>query len=350
VSPAPLPPLIPLPGQPAGVPWPTDEWARALPGFDPGERLDPLLDRLFTDGAADRFGTTNAVLVVRGGQLVVERYGAGVDAGTTLPSWSMAKSILHALVGVLVGEGRLDLQAAPAWPGWSASDDPRSAITLDHLLHMRSGLQWLEDYVDGERSNVIEMLFGTGRPDVAAYAAALPLAHPVDTRFCYSSGTSCLVSAATRQVAGDPAAYEAFMHRALFDPIGMRSPIPKFDARGTWIGSSYCFSTAEDFARFGLLYLRDGRWDSTQVLPEGWVDHARTPQPDVDDDGWGYGAHWWLLPDRDDGLFFASGYRGQYTIVVPRLDLVVVRSGDSETDQRDAVLGSLLQIVDCFAS
>ena len=139
------------------------------------------------------------------------------------------------------------------------------------------------------------------------------------------------------------------MHRALFDPIGMRSPIPKFDASGTWIGSSYCFSTAEDFARFGLLYLRAGVWDGTQVLPEGWVDHARTPQPDVDDDGWGYGAHWWLLPDRDDGLFFASGYRGQYTIVVPGLDLVVVRSGDSETEQRDAVLGTLLEIVDCFS-
>jgi len=350
VSPAPLPPLTPLPGQPAGVPWPTDEWARALPGFDPGARLDPLLDELFDDSAAERFGTTNAVLVAHGGRLVVERYGVGIDATSTLPSWSMAKSILHALVGVLVGEGRLDLQASPAWPGWSAADDPRSAITLDHLLHMRSGLQWLEDYVDGERSNVIEMLFGSGRPDVAGYAAGRPLAHPVDSHFCYSSGTSCLVSAATRHVVGDPAGYEAFMHRALFDPIGMRSPIPKFDASGTWIGSSYCFSTAEDFARFGLLYLRDGMWDGARVLPEGWVDHARSPQPDVDDEGWGYGAHWWLLPDRTDGLFFASGYRGQYTIVVPDLDLVVVRSGDSETEQRDAVLGTLLGVIDCFTA
>ena len=141
---------------------------------------------------------------------------------------------------------------------------------------------------------------------MAEYAASLPLAHPVDAEFCYASGASCLVSAATRQVVGDPEAYEAFMHRALFDPIGMRSPIPKFDASGTWIGSSYCFSTAEDFARFGLLYLRDGLWDGARVLPERWVDHARAPQPDVDDEGSGYGAHWWVLPDRDDGLFFAS--------------------------------------------
>ncbi len=330
------------------MPWPTEQWATALPGFDPGERLDPLLDGFFDAASTDRFGRTNAVLVVQGGQVVVERYGPDIHAATTLPSWSMAKSILHALVGVLVGEGELHLDESPAWPGWSSADDPRSAITLDHLLHMRSGLRWLEDYVDGERSNVNEMLFGPGRPDVAGYAADLPLAHAVDTTFCYSSGTSCIVSAATRRVVGDPAAYEAFMHRALLDPIGMRSSIPKFDASGTWIGSSYCFSTAEDFARFGLLYLRDGVWDGTRVLPEGWVDHARWPQAYVDDEGWGYGAHWWLLPDRDDGLFFASGYRGQYTIVVPGLDLVVVRSGDSETEQRDAVLGTLLQIIDCF--
>ncbi|MGZ4682261.1 MAG: serine hydrolase domain-containing protein, partial [Acidimicrobiales bacterium] len=324
-------------------------WVRALPDLDPGERRDPVLDQLFDDTTGERFGTTDAVLVVQGGRLVIERYGAGIDATTTLPSWSMAKSILHALVGVLVGDGRLTLDEAPAWPGWSGTDDPRTDITLDHLLHMRSGLAWLEDYVDGQRSNVIEMLFGSGRPDVAAYAAGQPLAHPVDRTFCYSSGTSCIVSAATRRLVGGPREYEAFMHEALFDPIGMRSPIPKFDASGTWIGSSYCFATATDFARFGLLYLRDGVWDGRRVLPEGWVDHARTPQPDVDDEGWGYGAHWWLLPGRDDGLFFASGYRGQYTIVVPGLDLVVVRSGDSETEQRDAVLGSLLAIVDCFA-
>ena len=111
----------------------------------------------------------------------------------------MAKSILHALVGVLVGEGRLDLHRPRPGPGGRPPTTPASSITLDHLLHMRSGLQWLEDYVDGERSNVIEMLFGPGRPDVAGYAAGLPLAHPVDSTFCYSSGTSCIVSAATRQ-------------------------------------------------------------------------------------------------------------------------------------------------------
>ena len=162
------------------------------------------------------------------------------------------------------------------------------------------------------------MLFGPGRPDVAGYAAGRPLAHPVDSTFCYSSGTSCIVERGHPSGRRRPDRVRG-VHapRRCSTRSACARPIPKFDAAGTWIGSSYCFSTAEDFARFGLLYLRDGVWDGTRVLPEGWVDHARTPQPDVDDDGWGYGAHWWLLPDRDDGLFFASGYRGQYTIVVP---------------------------------
>ena len=111
-----MPALIPLPGQPAGVPWPTDQWVRALPGFDPADRLDPLLDQVFHDGATERFGTTDAVLVVHGGRLVVERYGTGIDATTTLPSWSMAKSILHTLVGVLVADGRVDQSAARIRP------------------------------------------------------------------------------------------------------------------------------------------------------------------------------------------------------------------------------------------
>ncbi len=281
---------------------------------------------------------------------MAERYRDGVDEHTTLPSWSMAKSILHAVVGILVGRGLLDPAAPAAFRPWTAPDDARGAITLDDLLHMRSGLSWVEDYVDGETSTVIEMLFGSGRGDMAAYAADRPLAAPVGSRFEYSSGTSNLISAVTARVVGrDPATYEAFLRSALFEPLGMTSPIPKFDGAGTWIASSYCFATARDFARFGLLYLRDGVWDRARLLPPGWVDHARTPQADVLDEGWGYGAHWWLLPERDDGLFFACGHQGQYLMVVPALDLVVVRSGLSEAAHRDAIVAFLLDVIACFA-
>ena len=348
-----LPPaaLPGLPSQPDSVPWPTSGWPEGPPaaGTDT-DRLHALIAEVTSNSRDAELGATRAVLAVHGGRLVAEAYRDGVGADTTLPSWSMAKSILHAVVGILIGEGKLDLTGPAGFPQWAAPDDPRHAITLDDLLHMRSGLAWIEDYVDGDASTVIEMLFGAGRPDVAGYAASQPLATPVGSAFSYSSGTSNLVSAITARVAGrDPVTYEAFLHSALFDPLGMTSPIPKFDAAGTWIASSYCFATARDFARFGLLYLRDGLWEGKRLLPEGWVDHARTPQADVDDEGWGYGAHWWVLPDRDDGLFFASGHQGQYLVVVPALDLVVVRSGLSEAAHRDAIVAFLSAVISCFA-
>jgi CubicO group peptidase (beta-lactamase class C family) len=339
------PALPPLPGQPDGVPWPTRDWP--VGPAAPDDAATSVAEAFTPEGTA-RMGTTRAVLVVHRGRLVLERYAPDVDAASTLPSWSMAKSILHTLVGVLVAQGRLNLDEPVPVPQWQGADDPRRAITLDHLLHMRSGLSWREDYVDEQRSDVIEMLFGGGRPDVAAYAAGRPLAHPPGATYSYSSGTSCIVSAITRDLVGGPEAYERFMHEVLFDRIGMTSPIPKFDAAGTWIGSSYCFATAGDFARFGLLHLRGGTWDGDEVVPRSWVDHARTPQPDVLDDGWGYGAHWWNLPDRDDGLFFANGHEGQYLWIVPARDLVIVRSGLSESAHSPAIVAFLDRLTTCF--
>ena len=331
------------------MPWPTVDWPVGAPAPTVDEqRLIALINSAFGSAGVAAMGTTNAVLAVHGGVLVAERYAPGIDAATTLPAWSMAKSILHTLVGVLVADGRMTLGEPAAVAPWQTAGDPRAAITIDQLLHMRSGLAWLEDYVDDQRSDVIEMLFGSGRPDVADYAATRPLAHPPGSTYYYSSGTSCIVSALTRDLIGGSAAYERFMHDALFDRIGMRSPIPKFDAAGTWIGSSYCFATARDFARFGLLNLRGGTWDGDQIVPAWWVDHGRTAQLDVDDDGWGYGAHWWNLLNRSDGLFFASGHRGQYLWIVPALDLVIVRSGDSESAQSKAIVAYLNQLTACF--
>ena len=313
----------------------------------PADAFRPLLDELGTPELTATIGTTRALLVVHRGELVVERYGDGTDATTTLPSWSMAKSILHAAVGVLVGRGELDPAAPADLSAWRNPGDPRGGITVDHLLHMRSGLAWTEDYVAGHASDVQEMLFGPGRADVAGYAADRPLAHAPGSRFCYSSGESNLLSEVVAQAVGGGDRYEGFLRSALFDPLGMTSAVPKFDARGTWIASSYCFATARDFARFGLLYLRDGVWDGVQLLPPGWVDHGRRPQPDAVDDGWIHGAHWWSLPEPDDGLFFASGYRGQRLVVVPGRDLVIVRCGDSEPAQADPLTAWLDRLIRC---
>ncbi|MFL6205823.1 MAG: serine hydrolase domain-containing protein [Acidimicrobiales bacterium] len=326
-------PLLPLPPQPGDVPWPTESW----PTGEPPPGLEQVVDEVFSD--PDRYGDTYAVVVVQGGRLLLERYGGAlphfdrppepVEPHTPLLSWSMAKSVLHAAVGLLVGEGRLQLDAPPGVPGW---DDDRSAITLDHLLHMRDGLRWVEDYVDDGVSNVIAMLFGEGQADVAAYAGASPLAHPPDTVFNYSSGTSNIVAGIVgRAVAPDTVT--AFLQDRLLQPIGMRSAEPRVDDTGTFIGSSFVYATAQDWARFGLLYLRDGVWEGERLLPAGWVDHGRTVRS-VDEDGALYGAHWWVDElDTARGTFRASGYEGQMVAVCPPLDAVVVRLGRTPEPQ-----------------
>ena len=292
--------------------------------------LDRSLDHAFAQ--PESLGTTNAMVIVHRGAIVRERYADGLDATTTHVSWSMAKSMLHATIGILVREGRLDVAAIADDPAWRAAGDPRGSITIDQLLKMRSGLLFHEDYVDEHTSHVIEMLFGAGKPDAAAYAAALPLEHEPDSVFHYSSGTSNILSAMVARllgVRGD--AYRAFLRRELWDPLGMKSAEPRFDEAGHWIASSFVFATAQDFARFGLLYLRDGIWSGRRILPEGWVDYARTHTGTDEETGLGYGAHWWLIPGSL-GIFRCSGYNGQRIIVVPPLDLVVVRLGVSPVD------------------
>lgn len=254
----------------------------------------------------------------------------------------------QALTGILVREGKLDIHAPAAVPEWQGAGDPRRAITPDQLLRMSSGLKFAEDYVDAGVSDVIEMLFGRGKGDVAAYAASLPLAQAPDTVWNYSSGTSNILSRLLSQTLGMSGdAFREFMFRELFEPLGMRSPQPKFDAAGTFIGSSFCYCTARDFARFGLLYLRDGVWEGNRILPEGWVDYARTPTPVPETERLGYGAHWWLGM-AGPGSFSANGYEGQFTVLVPELDLILVRNGKSPNEQKDAVMDWMGAVADCF--
>jgi CubicO group peptidase (beta-lactamase class C family) len=259
----------------------------------------------------------------------------------------MAKSITHALAGLLVKDGRLDVRAPARAPEWSGPGDPRAKITLDHLLRMSSGLAFREIYREGEGSDVIEMLFGRGAQDMAAFAASFPLEHDPGRFFSYSSGTTNIISRALRQaLSADGPGFEAFMRRRLFDPLGMRTASPKFDAAGTFVGSSFCYASAEDFARFGLLYLRDGVWEGERLLPEGWVEYARTPtfrQADCPDGP--YGAHWWL-ETAGPGSFSANGFEGQFIVLAPDLDLILVRLGRTPAEASPALVafvGDLVQ-------
>lgn len=299
----------------------------------------------FTDAA--RFGETVAMVVVHHGRVVHEHYGESVTTSTPLISWSMAKSITDALVGMCVGDGLLDAHAPAPVAQWQG--DARSAITLQNLLEMRSGLRWIEDYVDGETSDVIAMLFGAGKDDHAQYAIDCPLEYEPGSTWVYSSGTTnviCRILAdALGDVPGSHARMDGLLAR-LFGTLGMTAE-PRFDAAGTFVGSSYVFASARDFARFGYLYLRDGMWENERILPAGWVDHARRCHVVDAESNLGYGSQWWTLPEEPDALV-ASGYEGQHIIVCPSRDLVVVRLGKTVADLRPNVLASLRRLIAAF--
>jgi CubicO group peptidase (beta-lactamase class C family) len=309
-----------------------------------------IADELFADDAPH--GVSLALLVLHRGELIVERYGSQPDsvfgpggpvtAETTLISWSIAKSITHAAVGILVGDGLLELDQPADVAAWRGT--PKETITLQHLLDMRPGLEWVEDYVDDSVSHCIEMLFGSGQHDMAAYAAGLPMVAAPGEVWNYSSGTTNIVCRIIGNiVGGGREGMELFLRDRLFGPAGMHSAIPKFDDTGTFVGSSYVYATARDFARFGELYLHDGVVDGRRLLPEGWRDHARTFVAG-DEDGMDYGSHWWLWHDQP-GSLACHGYEGQYCVVLPHKDLVLVHLGKCPADDRAELTSRLRAIV-----
>jgi CubicO group peptidase (beta-lactamase class C family) len=303
------------------------------------------VDTLFS--GAPGIGRTDALLVTRHGETVIERYGEGIGADTRLRSWSMAKSVLHAAVGILVAEGALDLDAPAPVAAWAHPDDPRRAITLRHLMVMRSGLAWTEAPVGRTLPDVVTMFYGNDHrpfPDCAAWAADRPLAHSPGERLHYSSANSIIVSSIVRDLVGAGDAYEAWLHRVLFDPLGM-SPRLRFDEAGTWLASSYCSCTAREFERFGRLYLDGGMAEGTRLLPAEWVATADI-DTGTDEEGRTHTMHWWRFADTP--WFHASGYLGQHIVVVPPLDLVVVRTGETATTERDHVVDALVELIGSF--
>jgi CubicO group peptidase (beta-lactamase class C family) len=293
--------------------------------------LDAALQWAFSEPDPARPRRTRAVVVVYKGRVVAERYADGFTKDTPLPGWSMAKSVVNALAGVLVKEGKLSLRDPAPIPEWRGSSDPRRQITLDQLLRMSSGLEFQENYRN-PLADAMRMLFGEA--DAGAYAAAKPLEAPPGTRWSYSSGTTNIIARAMRQVVGDPD-YLEFPRRALFARLGMASAVMETDAGGTFVGSSFMYATARDWARFGLLYLRDGVWSGERILPQGWVAYTRTPAPSAAEKQ--YGAHFWLRFSEgyrcgNEGplpadAFHAVGFDGQFITVIPSRELVLVRLG-----------------------
>lgn len=348
-------PLLPLRPQPPNVAWPTREWPTGpLDARVDVATLDGLLDHAFAAEEPDDLARSHAFVAIQGGRLVSERYAHDAAPDDTFGSWSMAKSITSALVGILVRQGRLDIREPIPVKEW-ADDDPRRRITVDQMLRMVDGLRFreaeaLDDgglyYYPPDESDVIPMLFGDGKADTAGFASTLPKVAEPEARWNYNSGASNLLARLVGEiVGGGEAGMRAFMHDELFGPLGMRTPQPRFDEAGTFVGSAFCYCSARDFARFGYLYLRDGVWDGARILPEGWVDYSRTPTPQSP--AGTYGAHFWVIPGSL-GLFSCQGAFGQRTLISPKLDLVVVRVGNTPAEKVGHAVDWCRRAVDTF--
>ncbi len=309
------------------------------------ERLAPIA-KAFVDERAYK-GHPFAFVVLHRGGVVAECYDKGIGRDTKLLSWSMAKSFANALIGLMVKDSLLNIHAPMDIPEWQG--DGRKAITLHDLMQMQSGLEWNEDY--GARSDVNIMLHC--ERDMGLYALSKPLEHKPGTYWQYSSGTTNIVMRYLRSRFPSEEAFIGYMRSRLFDPLGIVRPVFEQDLSGTFVGSSYLYATARDFARFGQLYLDDGCVDSERILPKGWVDYTRRPAAAS---GEHYGAFFWLngngkFPDVPKDMFYCDGHDGQDIFIFPSHELVVVVLGFSPKPDNvidfNALLRDILSLTTC---
>ncbi|MGB7454029.1 MAG: serine hydrolase [Lysobacterales bacterium] len=299
--------------------------------------LEHLLDEAFTETDPNIARNTKAVVVIHKGRLIAEKYAQGVTAGTPLPGWSMTKSVTNLLIGLLINDGKISLsQTAPVPLWYEEIGDPRGEITVDQLLRMSSGLAFDEEYAF--YSDVTRML--SVEADAAGFAASRPLIAEPGEVWSYSSGTSNILSGVIRRtIGGYMQEYYDFTQQRLFLPLGIRTASLETDNNGTFIGSSYMYASARDWARLGQFCLQDGRWLGERLLPEGWMAYSTTPTPNNPRNN--YGAHFWLNADPEDNeqqrtwpdlpadAYSMNGFQGQRVIIIPWKQLVVVRLGAS---------------------
>lgn len=278
---------------------------------------------------------TQGVVVVRHGAIVSEWYADGADADSWTASWSVAKSFSSAVTGIAVADGSIDSVDDPAatyLDEWAGTD--KADITVEDILHMQSGLAWDEDYQprSADSSDVVQMGLSANE---LAYAAARPVAKPPGSTWVYSSGDAMILAGIVEGATGTSMRDYATEH--LFKPIGMERADWWEDAEGQTLGYCCLDSTARGYARFGLLYLHEGRWGDDQVIPASWVKDSIRDAPG---DHPGYGYMWWLQPELEgvpDDVYSAQGHDGQFIWVIPSLDLVVVRTGTYVKDPGPAV-------------
>lgn len=336
-------PRITSPGISDAMQWPIgDKISVAYPVCVDSLAVAAAVNKAFTQhrkaagGDTSITNITRALIVLYDGQIVAEKYAAGFTASTKLTGWSMTKSITSALIGILVKQNKINIDAPAPVQEWKDAKDPRHKITVKNLLQQASGLHFEEVYDKSSDAN--KMLFIRG--DAAAYAASLGLNKAPGSDFRYSSGNTNILSRMIREIVGEKD-YHQFPYKQLFHKIGMYNTVLEPDASGTFVGSSFCYATARDWARFGLFYLNNGKQKDEQILPEGWVKQSVSPSAAAERGE--YGFQWWLnagaknnagnriYPDLPTDMFYADGYEGQNVFVIPSKKLVVVRLGLTRT-------------------
>ncbi len=325
--------MPPPPGDPDTIPWPEgDRDAEAAPpALVDVEALQHASDWAFQRESPEQ--VTLSLLVVHDGRIIHERYAPGVDRSTRTRTWSTAKSIAVTLIGMLVDQGRLDLDE-PLDLDWfpqvrSPERDPRHGITLRHLLNMSSGL-YPVDNRGREYATGSGLAYWAGASSIRG-ARNRGLIREPGSYWDYENYDTLLAVYLMKLALGDEGTYLEFPRRALLDRIGMRNTLLGVDRFGDFILSSQVYTNARDLARFGLLYLQEGVWNGERLLSREWIDFVRTPAPATADRGNFYGGQWWLVPDNRTDVppdaYSTAGNRGQYVIVVPSHDLVIVRRG-----------------------
>ena len=325
--------LAPPPGDPATIAWPDGDLVadRSLPAGVDAAALQAASDWAFDRESPEQ--VTLSLMVVHNGQIIHERYAPGMDMTTRTRTWSTAKSIAVTLFGMLADQGRMDLDE-PLGFEWlpharSPESDPRNAITLRHVLNMSSGLDTIDngglEYATGSG-----LSYWAGASSVRGALRQALIRQP-GTNWDYENYDTLLAVYKMKQVLGDEQAYREFPRRVLLDKIGMRNTLVSTDRFGDFILSSQVYTNARDLARFGLLYLRNGIWNDERLISQDWIDFVRTPAPATVGRGSQYGGQWWLVPDNRNDVptdaYSTSGNRGQYTVVVPSHDVVIVRRG-----------------------
>ncbi len=328
--------------------WPTDHWPEKKIQLD-DQDFKKIIDYTFSNESIETLGRTNALLIVQNGSIVYEKYNEPINRNTKLISYSMAKSYIGLLTGMMIDKGFIESKDEKnLLKEWQ---DNRKNISISHLLNMQSGLDFVEQYDINGRSDTLEMLFGNGRFDQASFAASFALKSIAPGMvFNYSTGETNILSKIIKlRLQEQNLNYQNFINDNLSSKIGLKNTIFVFDDSGTFIGGSSVFANARDFARFGYLYLRDGQWDGETIVSKSWIDDTRKPAKNTYKM---YSNKFWMphpispisIP-KD--TYYCAGFGGQYILMIPSKDMVVVRLGETYVED-DKVLENLSEIINFF--